>query len=71
MNELQTTRTPEVIAGEIRALTATMLTNIVEIGRRMCEAKEILPHGEFGKWISEQTGYSSSTANNFMKLYKE
>lgn len=71
MNELQTTRTPEIIAGEIRALTATMLTNIVEIGRRLCEAKELLPHGEFGKWVTEQTGYSSSTANNFMRLFSE
>jgi chromosome segregation ATPase len=43
----------------------------VEIGRRMCEAKKLLPHGEFGKWVKEQTGYSSSTANNFMRLYSE
>lgn len=71
MNEMQITRNPDVIAQEIRALTATMLTNIVEIGRRLCEAKELLPHGEFGKWVTEQTGYSSSTANNFMRLFTE
>ena len=71
MNEVQTVRNPDVIAQEIRALTATMLTNVVEIGRRMCEAKELLPHGEFGKWVQEQTGYSSSTANNFMRLFTE
>lgn len=71
MNEIQITRSPDVIAQEIRALTATMLTNIVEIGRRLCEAKELLPHGEFGKWVQEQTGYSSSTANNFMRLFTE
>lgn len=71
MNEIQITRSPDIIAQEIRALTATMLTNIVEIGRRLCEAKELLPHGEFGKWVTEQTGYSSSTANNFMRLFTE
>ena len=65
------TRTPEIIAGEIRTFTASMLNNIIEIGRRMCEAKELLPYGEFGKWITEATGYSSSTANNFMRLYQE
>ena len=73
MNEqaITATRTPEIIAGEIRTFTASMLNNIIEIGRRMCEAKELLPYGEFGKWITEATGYSSSTANNFMRLYQE
>ena len=56
--EMAVSRTPEVVAAEIRALTANMLTSIVEIGRRMCEAKEMLPHGSFGNWIKENTGYS-------------
>lgn len=64
-------RSLEVISAEIRAITASMLCNIMEIGRRMCEAKELLPHGEFGTWIKEQTGYSLSTANNFMRIFKE
>ena len=61
----------EVIGAEIRALTSSMLQNIIEIGRRMVEAKELLPHGEFGPWIKENTGYSHSTANNFMRLFNE
>lgn len=71
MNELQNIRTTEMVAAEIRALTASMLGNIIEIGRRMCEAKEMVPYGEFGKWIKENTGYSVSTANNFMRLFQE
>lgn len=71
MSELVTTRTLEVIGAEIRALTASMLGNVIEIGRRMVEAKELLPHGEFGPWIKENTGYSNSTANNFMRLFLE
>lgn len=71
MNELQTTRTLEQVAMEIRGFTCAMLTNIIEIGRRMVEAKQMLPYGEFGNWIKENTGYSSSTANNFMRLYQE
>lgn len=71
MNELQSTRTVDIVAAEIRALTATMLSNVIEIGRRMCEAKEMLPYGTFGKWVEENTGYSHSTANNFMTLYRE
>lgn len=70
MSELQTTRTIEVVGAEIRALTATALNNIIEIGRRMCEAKELLPHGEFYPWIEQVAGYKKSTANNFMRLFK-
>lgn len=57
------------VAAEIRALTASALNNIVEIGRRMREAKELLPHGEFGKWLKDNTGYSTSTASNFMRIF--
>lgn len=69
--QIEIVRTVDVVAAEIRALTASMLSNVIEIGRRMYEAKEMLPHGEFGKWLEEQTGYSTSTASNFMRLYKE
>lgn len=71
MSELVEKKSPEVLAAEIRALTASMLANIIEIGRRMCQAKEILPHGQFGEWVKTKTGYSQSTANNFMKLFQE
>lgn len=70
MTDLTTTRTPEVIAAEVRALTATVLTNVIEIGRRFAEAKAMLPHGEFGAWLEESTGYSQRTANNFMRLFE-
>ena len=69
--QMEIVRTVDVVAAEIRALTASMLSNVIEIGRRMYEAKEMLPHGEFGKWLEEKTGYSTSTASNFMRLYKE
>lgn len=64
-------RTLDIVAAEIRGLTAGMLNNVIEIGRRMVEAKEMLPYGQFGTWIKENTGYSVSTANNFMNLYLE
>ena len=69
--EITNTRTLEVVAAEIRTFTASMLNNIIEIGRRLCEAKELVPYGQFGSWVKENTGYSSSTANNFMRLFQE
>lgn len=67
--EIKEVRTLDIVAAEIRALTANALNTIVEIGRRMTEAKAMLPHGEFGRWIKEEAGYSLSTANNFMRLF--
>ncbi len=66
-----TERTPELIAAEIRALTGSVLGGILEIGRRFCEAKELLAHGKFSEWVRNETGYSMSTAGNFMRLFRE
>lgn len=69
--ELTTVRSLDTIAAEIRALTASMLSNVIEIGRRMVEAKDVVPYGQFGEWLRENTGYSTSTANNFMRIFAE
>ena len=69
--QITTTRTLEVVAAEIRTFTASMLNNIIEIGRRLVEAKAMLPYGKFGEWVETQTGYSHSTANNFMRIFDE
>jgi len=63
-------RTLDVIAAEINAYTATMLRSVIEIGRRMVEAKELLPHGQFGPWLKANTPYSTSTASNYMRLFE-
>lgn len=68
---LQQERTLEVIAGEIRTYSDLLAKSAIEIGRRLCEAKEMVPHGEFTEWVKINTGYSSSSASNFMRLFKE
>ena len=65
------TRTPEIIAAEIRAYSAQAFTSLLEIGRRMKEAKSLLPHGDFGSWVETQCGYKRSSANNLMRLFEE
>ena len=71
MTEMQTVRTLDTVAAEIRTFTASLLNNVIEIGRRLCEAKEMLPYGEFGRWVKENTAYSLASANNFMRLFNE
>ncbi|MHB8074020.1 DUF3102 domain-containing protein [Desulfosporosinus fructosivorans] len=68
-------RTPEQIASEINVIKEEsgkmLLTNAVEIGRRLTEAKELVPHGEWLKWLTESVSYSRSTASRLMKTFRE
>lgn len=75
MNELEINRTPTVIGAEIRSLTtqAKYLTLWygIEIGRRLCEAKEMIEHGGWMDFLREETEFSQPSASRFMRLYKE
>lgn len=69
------TRTPETVGAEIRGLTAQAkqmtLWFGIEIGRRLCEVKEMIGHGEWLPYLKAQTEFSQSTASRFMTLYRE
>ena len=54
-----------------RQAQATALMYAVEIGRRLCEAKSLLPYGQWGTWLSDEVKFSQSSANNFMRLFNE
>lgn len=75
MSNLIINRTPEVIAAEINSIKEqtrkVVLYNSIEIGRKLVEAKELVPHGEWGNWLDEAVDYSKSTANNLMKIFEE
>lgn len=70
-----TVRTPELIAAEINNIKnqtkKMILCSSIEIGRRLIEAKTLLAHGEWGKWLEESVDYSQRTANNLMKIFDE
>jgi len=75
MNEPIIERTPQGIAAEINRIKQQtckiMLTNAIEVGKRLKEAKALLPHGEWGKWLVESVSYSQRTANRLMQLFEE
>jgi len=75
MNESTIERTPLVIAAEINRIKQQtckiMLTNAIEVGKRLKEAKALLPHGEWGNWLVESVSYSQRTANRLMQLFEE
>jgi DNA repair exonuclease SbcCD ATPase subunit len=68
-------RTPELIAAEINNIKnqtrKMMLYNSIEIGRRLLEAKTLVAHGEWGKWLEESVDYSQRTATNLMRIFEE
>lgn len=68
-------RTVETVTLEIRTLqhqaNGIILNYAIEIGRRLEEAKAMLPHGEWGAWLKRELDYSQSTAQNFMRVFRE
>ena len=75
MSDMVRVRDIEMVTSDIlyaqRQGARQLLSNLIEIGRLLVEAKSIVPHGEWGKYLEERVDYSQSTANNFMKLYQE
>ena len=75
-------RTAETIAEEINIIksqTYGILNAAIsyakrscfEIGKRLEEAKSLVPHGEWGAWLEANFEYSESTATNMMRIYRE
>lgn len=45
--------------------------SFIEIGKRLIKAKEMVPHGEWGKYLAERVSFSQSMANKLMKCATE
>lgn len=75
MSEIVTVRDIGTVTTEIlmirQQVNQAALCGAIEIGRRLSEAKGLLPHGEWGRWLREEVAFSQRTANNFMRLYAE
>ena len=73
MSEL--TRTPEAIALEINIIKGqaqdVLCRSAVEIGRRLYEARAMVPHGSWCAWLQENVDYSERTAQKLIKLFEE
>lgn len=69
MNEI--TRPIEIITQEIQFYKGQAYMSIVEIGKRLLEAKQCLPHGKWGEWLKDEVDFSERTAQNFMRIAKE
>ena len=68
-------RNLEVVAAEInviKAQTAEVINrSIFEIGKRLCEAKAMIGHGNWEAWLRDNVSYSETTARTLMRAYRE
>ncbi|OAA94103.1 DUF3102 domain-containing protein [Clostridium coskatii] len=75
IEDIPINRDVTLIAAEINNIKEKtrkmVLYNSIEIGRRLVEAKQMLAHGEWGKWLKESVDYSQRTANNLMRIFQE
>ena len=55
---------------EIRGLMRRAAQDVVEIGLRLIEVKDRLPHGQFGQWLGKEFSWSHDTAARLMGVAK-
>ena len=70
-----TSRDQNVIATEINIIKAQtnkiLLSSAIEIGKRLKEAKQMIGHGNWEKWLETEVSYSQRTATNLMRIHDE
>ncbi len=75
MNNNSVIRTASIVAAEINAIKQQTIQTVyyasIEIGRRLLEAKTLVDHGDWCKWLEENVEYSKTKANNLMKICLE
>lgn len=69
------TRDAVAIAQEINQIKAevrdTAIRGAIEIGKRLLEAKSLVPYGSWGQWLEDNVAYSERTAQDLMRIAKE
>lgn len=57
------------LARQAQAFSANITINSIQLGRVFSEAKVLVPHGEWQKWVSENSGLSVRSAQHLMEAY--
>ena len=75
MSYIVVMRDIDIVTTEIKTIEMQVakaaIYGCIEIGKRLVEAKEMVGHGGWGKYLEEKVRYSQQWATNLMNLYKE
>lgn len=58
------------LAMQARTLRLSINMNMWQLARVFIEAKELVPHGEWGKWLQDNADVSEKTAQDMMAAYR-
>ena len=68
-------RSIEIVTAEIYTIrdnvARVFMDGVVQIGRRLEEAKQLVPQGEWLNYLDTKLGYKTSTAQNYMRIARE
>jgi hypothetical protein len=56
------------IAVRIRERLKKTLEDLIEVGIHLLAVKDVLPHGQFLRWLKAEFGWSERTAQKFMNV---
>ncbi len=74
-NEVVAVRSIEIVTAEIHTIrdnvARVFMDGVVQIGRRLEEAKQLVPQGEWLAYLDKELGYKPSTAQNYMRIARE
>ena len=74
-NTVVAVRSIEIVTAEIHTIrdnvAKVFMDGVVQIGRRLEEAKQLVPQGEWLAYLDKELGYKPSTAQNYMRIARE
>lgn len=53
---------------ELKMIARRAATDVIEIGAKLVDVKERLPHGQFGRWLEAEFQWSEPSAQRFMRV---
>ena len=57
-------------AEAIRLNAGYSAAHVRTVGQLLCEAKELVEHGDWEPWLKREFGWSKSTAENYMRIHQ-
>ena len=74
-NDVVAVRSIEIVTAEIHTIrdnvARVFMDGVVQIGRRLEEAKQLVPQGEWLNYLDKELGYKPTTAQNYMRIARE